>query len=90
MHLLSSDSLSHLFTVETDTGCGQKELSSAVNSGVVFLQCLLHSIILSLTKADTFGTPALLLLAFASVSNCLCNDYCNRNLEMFNLLANCL
>ena len=71
MHILSSDGFSHFFTVETNTGCGQKELSSAVNSGVVFLQCLLLSIILyqSLTKADTFGTPALLLSAFTSVSN---------------------
>ena len=77
------------FTVESDTSFYPEELSSAANSGTVFILCLLLSIMRCLSSATgvTFDAWALFLSTYASISNYLCNKYCISCLKIFIFLA---
>ena len=76
----------------SDTSCCQVEFSSAFNSGVVFLLCLLLSIIKCLfsVAVATLGAPALFLSTFGWVSSCLYSKYWTPSWEIFNFFAICL
>ena len=71
------------------TKCCQEKINLAVNSGAVFLLCILLSIIKCLSSAAlvTFGAPGFFLLIFVSVSYCLCNEYQTPYLEIILFLA---
>ena len=64
------------FTVESNVDCCQKKLSSVVNSGAVFVLCLLLSVISSLFSAAvvTLSIPAIFLTAFYFEYFILCLD----------------
>ena len=87
MHLLSPVDLSQFFTVESDTGCYQEELSLAVNSGAVFFLCLLVSMIICLSLVVTYGVSALFLSTFVAISNSLCKEYHTPCLGIFKFLT---
>ena len=62
-HLLSPVDWSWLFTVDNHIGQCQEKLNLALNSGAVFVLCLLFSINkdLSLAAVVTFGAPTFLV-----------------------------
>ena len=78
------------FTVENDTGCCWKELSSVISYGAIFIRCPLFSIIKCLSSAAlvTYGAPIFFLWMFVPISTCLCNKYYTPFRENLQLLGN--
>ena len=76
LHPLSPTNLSiFVFSVKSNTGCSQEELSTAVNSGVLFILSLVHNYqVFIFSSSCRIGNPALFLSTFMPVSNYLFND----------------